>query len=166
MSSFDESDADPAAKIHFEVGADPPDPDGNSATFASPLQVTSSQKIKALVLDGAGNESPVESFVYTIDTAKPSIVGLKPPDGSRTRDRTPTISATVTDDQSELSNSDVQLFVNGKPLTKFDYDQGTGLLSATIPRLSFGRHTVKLIATDAATNSKEQRSSFEVVKKR
>jgi Fibronectin type III domain/Chitobiase/beta-hexosaminidase C-terminal domain len=66
--TLNESDADPAAKIYYTIGQTPPDPDAtdNPFTPGQPIQVTASQTIKAVVVDGAGNVSPVGTFAYTI----------------------------------------------------------------------------------------------------
>jgi hypothetical protein len=74
---------------------------------------------------------------------------MKPVPTSKTRDRTPAISATVQDDHSELMKSDIRLFVDGKEKTSFSYDQVKDKLSYTSTRLSYARHTVKIVVDDA-----------------
>jgi Fibronectin type III domain/Chitobiase/beta-hexosaminidase C-terminal domain len=66
--TLNESDADPAVKIYYTIGQTPPDPDAtdNPFTRGQPIQVTATQTIKAVVVDGAGNVSPVATFAYTI----------------------------------------------------------------------------------------------------
>jgi len=64
--TLNESEADTAAKIHYTIGQTPPDPDANDTVFTGQIQVTASQTIKAVVIDGAGNVSPVATFAYTI----------------------------------------------------------------------------------------------------
>jgi len=79
---------------------------------------------------------------------KPVITDLKPTPGSNTRVRSPLISATVRDAQTNLSKSNIKLFVDGKRKSTFSYDRSTDHLSYTSGRLSLGRHTVKIIATE------------------
>ena len=99
----------------------------------------------------------------TTDTTGPTIASIKPAPDSRTRDRTPTIVATVTDDQTELQSSSIQLFVDGVERTSFTYDEATDRLSYTSGRLSYARHTVKIVATDEAGNPTTRSWSFRVV---
>ena len=80
-----------------------------------------------------------------INTA-PMITNTRP--GSKTRDRTPTISATVRDDETDLTESNISLYLDGQPITGFTYDQATDKLTYTSPRLSRTRHTVEIVVVD------------------
>lgn len=55
------------------------DPDGSSQEYSTQIAVSSSQTIKALVVDRAGNSSPVATFGYQIGT--PAGGGSTPPTG-------------------------------------------------------------------------------------
>lgn len=96
------------------------------------------------------------------DTTDPSITKVRPVPGSKTRDRTPSIAATVQDNRSELMKSDIRLFVDGNERTSFSYDRVGDRLSYTSTRLSYARHTVKIVADDDAGNTAIQRWRFTV----
>ncbi|HJQ28686.1 MAG TPA: S8 family peptidase [Rubrobacter sp.] len=96
------------------------------------------------------------------DTTDPQITNVRPVPGSKTRDRTPAIKATVKDNRSELMKSDIHLFVDGKERTSFSYDQVGDRLSYTSTRLSYARHTVKIVADDEAGNTAIQSWRFTV----
>ena len=96
------------------------------------------------------------------DTTDPSIANVRPVPGSKTRDRTPTTTATVQDNRSELMKSDIRLFVDGKEKTSFSYDQVGDKLSYTSARLSYSTHTVKIVADDDAGNTAIQSWRFTV----
>jgi hypothetical protein len=97
------------------------------------------------------------------DTVAPTIDRLKP--SGKTRDRTPRISAVVADETSELTNADVELYVDGKARA-FAYDPATDRLSAVSRRLSYGRHAVRVVATDEAGIEAVRGWSFKVVRRR
>lgn len=78
----------------------------------------------------------------------PAITRVSPAPGSKLRDATPTIRATVGDSATDLAKSNVRLFVDGKRVTKFSYDRATDRLSHTTKRLKPGRHTVLIVARD------------------
>jgi hypothetical protein len=75
---------------------------------------------------------------------------LRPVPGSSTRDRTPTIRATVRDARTDLAKRNIRVYVDGRRKTTFFYDRATDRLRYTSGRLSFGRHTVKVLAVDSA----------------
>jgi thermitase len=70
------------------------------------------------------------------------------PSPSRTRDRTPTISATVRDDDANLTESNISLYVDGVQKTTFAYDQDADKLTYTSTRLSRKSHKVEVIVQD------------------
>ncbi len=98
------------------------------------------------------------------DTTRPSVTQMRPAPDSRTRDRTPTIAATVSDDVSELSASSIRLYVDGAEKTNFSYDPSNDTLSYTSGRLSYGYHTVEIVATDEARNTTTESWRFRVVR--
>ena len=79
---------------------------------------------------------------------KPTITDLRPTPGSKARDRTPLIAATVSDTQTNLAKTNIKLFVDGSRKSTFSYDPSTDRFSHTSRQLSFGGHTVKIIATE------------------
>jgi hypothetical protein len=94
---------------------------------------------------------------------RPTITNPRPAPGSTTRDRTPSIAATVRDAQTDLAKPDIDLFVDGNR-RDFSYDRSTDRLSF-VPgsRLSFGKHTVKVVADDSVLSATKS-WSFGVVR--
>ena len=94
----------------------------------------------------------------------PIITAVKPTPGSKTQDRTPTIGATVWDDQTDLAAANIEVKLDGKPITAFTYDQATDRLSYTSKKnLAFGSHTVRVEATDAEQNEGWRQWTFKVI---
>jgi thermitase len=93
----------------------------------------------------------------------PTITNPKPASGSKTRDRTPLIAATVRDQQTNLAKANISLFVDGKRKSTFSYDASKDRLSYTCMQLSLGRHTVKIVATDGVLSTTRS-WSFKVVR--
>jgi hypothetical protein len=91
----------------------------------------------------------------------PTISGVRPAAGAQVKGRTPTISALVQDDITELAKAKVHLSIDGRGVTKFAYSQATDRLSF-IPtnNLSYGRHTVEVKATDGANQRANKIWSF------
>jgi hypothetical protein len=100
---------------------------------------------------------------WSVDTTRPAMSSLKPTPGSKTRDRTPLLGATVKDTQTDLAKSDIGFFVDGGAKA-FTYDSTTDRLSYLSGRLPYGRHTAKVTATDAAGNTTTKSWSFTVVR--
>jgi len=96
--------------------------------------------------------------------ARPRISNVSPAPGSTTRDATPTIRATVRDSVTNLSKYNTKLYFGGKAIsrTSFNYDRIKNLLTYTTPKLSRGKKTVKIVATDAAGNTSRKTWSFTV----
>lgn len=95
--------------------------------------------------------------------AAPSITGTLPASDSSTRDRTPTISATVQDDTTALARSDIAVSVDGRRVTNFSYNDGR--LSFTSKRLSRATHAVELTATDAQGARATETWSFRIIRR-
>jgi hypothetical protein len=94
----------------------------------------------------------------------PTVTNLQPSPGS-TRDKTPTIRATVTDLQTDLAKANVRLTVDGKAVaeTKFSYNPSTDRFAFTPEReLPAGRHTVKVAAKDDVLLVGQSSWSFKV----
>lgn len=111
------------------------------------------QNITATATGSATGNTSEFSAPVSVDAAtntNPSISSLKPAPGSTTRDRTPTIGAKVTDAETNLAKSNIRLYVDGNR-KDFSYDRFTDGLSFTPGTgLSFAKHTVKIVATDAS----------------
>jgi len=82
------------------------------------------------------------------NNAPPEMLDLRPAPGSSTQIRTPLISATVRDAQTDLSESDIKFFVDGNAET-FSYDKANDKLTYQSDELATGQHTVRIEATDA-----------------
>jgi dipeptidyl aminopeptidase/acylaminoacyl peptidase len=123
-----------------------------SASGGAPVQVPNSQASEWSTVDWAPDASPT--------VTRPS-----PAPGSGVRDRTPTIAATVRDETTELAGPDLELYVDGARRS-FSYNADTDRLSRTTGRLSYGKHRVRIEATDAMGNEAERAWSFRVVRGR
>jgi subtilisin family serine protease len=97
------------------------------------------------------------------DTTDPTVASVKP--SRSTRDRTPKVTATVRDDRAELTKGDVGLAIDGKAKTAFTYDAAKDRLAYNSTKLSLGKHTIRIIATDGAGNKTTKTSSFKVVRR-
>jgi hypothetical protein len=100
------------------------------------VQKTTSRTGPATKRDGGGGSS---GGAITIISVRPSGNVTNP---------VPTIRATVKAEGSNLSKSDVRLYLDGTEQRRFYYGRGTGNLSyRPIGMLSTGTHTVELVAT-------------------
>ncbi len=100
--------------------------------------------------DASGNRSSTVSRAWIVDTRAP-VIGIRSPrPNSTTRDRTPLISAIVRDNRTDLTQSDIRLFVDTRS-TGFSYYREQDLLR-TVKQLSLGRHAIRVVARDAAGN--------------
>ena len=104
----------------------------------------------------------LRSFALTEDNTEPEITGLRP--AGKTSDRTPAVRAVVRDASGELAKNQVKLYLDGKQVSTASYDQETGKLSHVSGKLDFGKHTVKVVATDLGENTATEKWSFKVVK--
>lgn len=129
----------------FEVGTDGP------AWFSAPP--------KPLPEEPLGEEDPEEPPA----NAAPVISPLSPRPNSKTRSRSPVISATVSDAESDLLAKNMKLYVDGRRITSFGYDRASKRLTYR-SRLALGRHTVKITATDERGASTSRSWSFRVVR--
>jgi TolB protein len=100
------------------------------------------------------------------NTAPPTITGLRPPPGSTTTDPTPIIAATVADQQTDLTKSDITLVLDDVtiPQTSFSYNQKTDRMTYTpASDLSLGKHALKVIAQDGSGLSTTKRWNFTIL---
>lgn len=93
----------------------------------------------------------------------PTIVPIAPAPGSKIKNGTPLISATVRDAETDLDGSNIKLFVDGSERTA-SYDKASDKLTCKSDKLAYGRHTVKVEATDASALKGENTWRFKVVK--
>lgn len=79
--------------------------------------------------------------------------------------RVVTVRATVRDNRTNLTKRQIRLYVDGRRRGRFAYDRARDQLRYTTPRLSLGRHVVKIIANDAAGNVVRRSWAFRVVRR-
>lgn len=97
--------------------------------------------------------------------APPRITNPRPVPGSKTKDRTPTVSATIKDNRTNLAKSNITLVFDGKKRGTFSYNRNTDRFSFTPgSRIPLGKHTVKVVARDGAGISKVATWKFSVVR--
>ena len=109
-------------------------------------------------------QAPAPAPAPAADTTKPVVSAVRPVAGSRTRDRTPAISATVRDDRTNLAKNNIVLYVDGRRKGTFAYNTATDRLTFTSGSLSYARHTAKIVARDAAGNTVTKAWSFTVAR--
>jgi hypothetical protein len=138
-------------------------PDGKKIVFSSELG------IHTINPNGSGakplTDSGADGFIDWQANTAPTVTNLQPSPNSTTRDKTPTIRATVTDLQTDLAKANVRLTVDGKAVaeTKFSYNSSTDRLAFTSEReLPAGRHTVKVAAKDDVLLVGQSSWSFKV----
>jgi thermitase len=112
----------------------------------------------------AANALPASSAAdRATDTTVPSVTQVSP---SRTRDRTPRIAATVSDDRTKLAQGDITLTLDGRDRTgAIAYDAGAERLVYDSVRLSTGQHKMEITATDEAGNTTTATKTFRVVRR-
>jgi thermitase len=109
-----------------------------------------------------GRLNAVRALTQSADTTDPTISEPRPAPGRKTKDRTPSISATV-DDNTQLTQANIQFYLDGSRRTA-EYDPTTERLKYNARRLSYARHTFKIVAKDAAGNVVQEFSRFAVVR--
>ncbi len=144
--------AEEGARIYYTITGGS-EPVAEARLYTSRIQVNETQTINAVAVDRAGNVSVEDSFSYTITpppNTRPTVTRTTPADGVTIRNKRPTIAATVTDAETNLSRNDVRLIVRGQEIRTFSYNRTTDRLTYT-PRknLRVGQTPVRIIATDA-----------------
>jgi spore coat protein A, manganese oxidase len=94
--------------------------------------------------------------------APPTVSFLRPTPNKVTRDRTPTIVAKVTDDES-LGREQIRFLLDGSPIEDHDYEPESGTLTYTCGRLKLGWHRVEIVAADGSGNETTETARFRVV---
>jgi hypothetical protein len=75
------------------------------------------------------------------------------------------VKAVVRDTRTNLGKRNVRLYVDGRGVSTLSYSSSTDRLQYTPRRdLSYGRHTVRVVATDAAGNVGRGQWTFRVVR--
>jgi hypothetical protein len=115
--------------------------------------------------DPAGNvdPTPAQRSFSVVQNSLPTIDFVRPT--GQIRDRTPLISATVKDAQTDLTQANIRLTVDGSAKS-FAYNADADTLVYQSGRLAYGNHAVRIEATDAQGLTAARTWSFKVVKKR
>ena len=113
---------------------------------------------------GGGTNGGSTTPQIPASNAPPVVVPLRPRHNSRSRDRTPTIVARVSDSGNDLSKGNMRLYLDNREIKKFAYNRATDTLSYTSKSLPLGRHAARVIATDAQGRRTEKSWSFKVVR--
>lgn len=108
-------------------------------------------RLSVRAVDAAGNADATPAVrAWRVDTRPPTVRSATP-QGS-TRDRTPSIRATLRDDQGGLTRRHVSLQLDGRA-RPVRFVPATGRVGYDAGRvLSLGSHTVRLVVTDRAGN--------------
>ena len=142
-------------------------PQGASTSFSVRFAPTvSGPRSTELVVNSnaAGSPLRVPLAGNGIFNTAPRITAVRPVPNSKTKDRTPTIKATVRDGQTNLAKSNITLRVDGRRIANFRYNQATDKLTYTSRRLSFRKHRVEIVAKDGQGLSARKLWRFTVVR--
>ena len=148
-------------------------PDGTKVAFIGEPLEGGNVDVYTVNADGSNQTNITKSAAFdyspdwqpTTNTAS-TITSLRPPPGSSTTDRTPTIAATVTDQQTNLAKSNITLVLDDVtiPRSTFSYNQLTDRMIYTPEKkLSFSKHAIRVIARDGSGLSTTKRWSFTIV---
>lgn len=134
-------------------------------TFDPPKKVTEGLYVTATATYNTTGDTSEFSRPVTVVGTKPTITRVKPGPGSKTRDRTPLVAATVRDAETNLAKTNIKLFVDGKRQSTFSYNRSTDRLTYTSEKLKFGKHTIRIAARDAAGDAAIKSWSFRVIRR-
>jgi hypothetical protein len=117
------------------------------------------------------NGEAVYEIKYVVDrpipgtNTPPEIVDVSPALGSKIKSRTPLISATVRDAQTDLDATAIRLFVDGSARTA-SYDKASDRLTYQSTKLARRQHTVRIEATDEKGLQTFNDWNFKIVRKK
>ncbi len=111
-----------------------------------------------------GRLNALRAVTENADATLPTVTAPRPVPGSSTRDRTPPVSATVNDNQTDPQRSNIRFYLDGTLRPGFVYNAATNRLTYTTPTLAYGAHTVRIVVRDAAGNTRTTTWSFRVVR--
>lgn len=110
---------------------------------------TTARSLDAMNPDYSGKLGTGHADVYrsALKANTPPAISAVRPTG-KTRDRSPLISATVRDAQTDLTKSTLTFFLDGRRVDAFSYNTSTDRLTRAV-RLAPGSHRVRVTARDA-----------------
>jgi Tol biopolymer transport system component len=168
------ADGSNVTRLTTEFGTEPAwSPDGTKIAFMRTSDIytmnADGSNVTRLTSGGSAGEANQYSDWQPTTAAPntaPTITKVRPVPGSTTSDRTPTIAATVTDQQTNLAKSNLTLLVDDVTIlrTAFSYNRSTDRMSYTPEKkLSSGSHAVEVIAQDGSGLSTTESWGFEIV---
>jgi hypothetical protein len=159
---FEFSSSEPGSTFECKLDGGSFEPCSSPKSYTSLASGGHAFEVRAI--DGAGNvdQSPASRTWTVKQNTPPTITSLKPTPGSATRDRTPLISAVVRDAETELTQANIKLKVDGS-LRSFAYDAVRDKLIRQSNKLAYGRHTVTVTVTDGQAKTTKT-WSFKVVR--
>lgn len=153
---------------HFEYGPDATygwsTPDGSASPDAGTrlveatvdgLQPETTYHYRLVATNEHGTHAGAGRIFTTLAEAPPpntapTITKTRPASGAKVRDRTPTVGATVHDEETDLSRSNIRLWVDGRKVRGFSYDRTRERLSFTPGKpMAVGKHSILIVAVDA-----------------
>lgn len=145
---------------------------GAAALIKSKSPQSSDEAMRSSILGSVDEKPSLTGKVATggrLNAAKavgqntaPVVLDVSP--GGKTRDRTPTIGATVSDDETELIGDQIKLYLDDQP-KQVVYDQNNDQLIYQSGKLSVGGHTVKVVVTDGQGLQEARTWKFKVVRR-
>jgi thermitase len=147
---------------------------GVAALLKSQDPTLDDTQMKSSILNSVDKKSSLSGKVLTggrLNAAKalgantaPVIAGLGP--RGKIRDRTPIITATVWDDETELTADQISLYLDGRLKQGFSYDQVEDKLTYRSRKLAPRRHRVQVVADDGQGLQESRTWKFMVVDRR
>lgn len=144
---------------------------GAAALVKSQSPQLSDEGIKARLLESVDKKVSLQGKLVTggrMNAAKalgantaPVVAGSRP--SGRIRDRTPTISVMVWDDETELTKAQIGLYLDGRRKWTFSYNQATDTLSYRSRKLSSRTHGVRVVVADGQGLAETYTWRFRVV---
>jgi subtilisin family serine protease len=139
---------------------------GVAALLKSQSPQLSDEGIKARILDSVDKKASLRGKMVSegrLNAAKalgantsPVIIGQKP----RVRAGRASFSATVRDDETDLTKDQISLYLDGERKFSFSYDQATDKLGYRTTKLASRRHNIKIVAQDAQALQESRTWSF------